>query len=90
METRLRATGFCCCKAPNLRRRRHARIFFGLPISFYEFRSADWTESNSLVGTYRKRNNLLEASYNSAVYREVPTFDTPYVNLSIVICADMF
>lgn len=43
-----------------------------------------------VVGTYRKRNNLLEASYNSAVYREVPTFDTPYGRLSIVICADMF
>ena len=43
-----------------------------------------------VVGTYRKRNNLIEASYNSTVYRELPTFDTPYGRLSIVICADMF
>ena len=43
-----------------------------------------------VAGTYRKRNNLLEASYNAAVFRTIPTFDTPYGRLGIVICADMF
>ena len=41
-------------------------------------------------GAYRKRNNLLEASYNAAVHREVPVFDTPYGRVAVVICADMF
>lgn len=43
-----------------------------------------------VLGAYRKRNNLLEASYNAAVHREVPVFDTPYGRLAVVICADMF
>jgi predicted amidohydrolase len=43
-----------------------------------------------LVGVYRKRNNLLESSYNSEVWSPVPTYDTPYGRLAIVICADMF
>jgi predicted amidohydrolase len=43
-----------------------------------------------VLGVYRKRNNLLEASYNAEVFAPVPTFDTPYGRLSIVICADMF
>ena len=43
-----------------------------------------------VLGTYRKRNNLLEASYNAVVYRDVPVFDTPFGRLAIVICADMF
>lgn len=44
----------------------------------------------SVEGTYRKRNNLIEAAYNSSVSGPVPTFDTPYGRLGIVICADMF
>ena len=43
-----------------------------------------------IVGVYRKRNNLLEASYNSEVWSPVPTFNTPYGRIAIVICADMF
>jgi predicted amidohydrolase len=43
-----------------------------------------------VVGTYRKRNNLLEASYNSEVWSSVPTYDTPFGRIAIVICADMF
>lgn len=46
--------------------------------------------SGDVVGTYRKRNNLLEASYNSEVWSSVPTYDTPYGRIAIVICADMF
>ena len=43
-----------------------------------------------VVGIYRKRNNLLEASYNAEDFGPVPVFDTPYGKLGIVICADMF
>jgi predicted amidohydrolase len=43
-----------------------------------------------VVGRYRKRNNLLEASYNAWVSEPVPTFVTPYGRLAVVICADMF
>jgi predicted amidohydrolase len=31
-----------------------------------------------VIGVYRKRNNLIDASYNSEVWSGVPTFDTPY------------
>ncbi|UWU68212.1 nitrilase-related carbon-nitrogen hydrolase [Bradyrhizobium sp. NC92] len=43
-----------------------------------------------VIGTYRKRNNLLEASYNSEVWAPIPTYDTPFGRVAIVICADMF
>ncbi len=43
-----------------------------------------------VVGSYRKRNNLLEASYNAEDFDPVPVFDTPYGKIGIVICADMF
>jgi predicted amidohydrolase len=43
-----------------------------------------------VMGTYRKRNNLLEASYNAEVFAPIPTFDTQYGRLAIVICSDMF
>jgi predicted amidohydrolase len=43
-----------------------------------------------VLGRYRKRNNLLEASYNAWVWDSIPTFRTPYGRLGIVICADMF
>jgi predicted amidohydrolase len=43
-----------------------------------------------VLGRYRKRNNLLEASYNAWVWDSIPTFSTPYGRLGIVICADMF
>lgn len=44
----------------------------------------------AILGTYHKRGNLLEASYNATEVEPVPTFDTPYGRLGIVICADMF
>lgn len=43
-----------------------------------------------VLGRYRKRSNLLEASYNAWVWDSIPTFTTPYGRLGIVICADMF
>ncbi len=43
-----------------------------------------------VAGVYRKRNNLLEASYNAEVWASVPTFDTPYGRIGIVICSDLF
>ena len=46
--------------------------------------------NGEVVGVYRKRNNLLEASYNSEVWSPVPTYDTPYGRIAVVICADMF
>lgn len=44
----------------------------------------------NVAGVYRKRNNLLEASYNAEDYGAIPVFETPYGKLGIVICADLF
>lgn len=44
----------------------------------------------TVVGTYRKRNTLVEASYNAIVTGPIPVFDTPYGKVAIVICADLF
>ncbi|WP_032901597.1 nitrilase-related carbon-nitrogen hydrolase [Mesorhizobium ciceri] len=44
----------------------------------------------TVAGSYRKRNTLLEASYNAIAGGPVPIFDTPYGKLAIVICADLF
>jgi predicted amidohydrolase len=44
----------------------------------------------NVVGVYRKRSTLLEASYNAEVVAPIPTFDTPYGRIGIVICADTF
>lgn len=44
----------------------------------------------TVAGLYRKRNNLLEASYNAEDFSPVPTFNTPYGRLGVVICADLF
>jgi predicted amidohydrolase len=43
-----------------------------------------------VAGTYRKRNTLLEASYNAIVTGPVPVFETPYGKIAVVICADLF
>lgn len=43
-----------------------------------------------VAGVYRKRNHLLESSYNAITDAPMPTFDTPYGRLAIVICSDMF
>ncbi|WP_224363196.1 nitrilase-related carbon-nitrogen hydrolase [Hyalangium versicolor] len=70
-------------------------VAFGLPE--YEAKTNLYYNAVALIGpdgkvlgVYRKRNNLLEASYNAEVFAPIPTFDTPYGRLSIVICADMF
>lgn len=46
--------------------------------------------TGDVVGTYRKRNTLIEASYNAIVTGPIPVFDTPYGKVAIVICADLF
>lgn len=44
----------------------------------------------NVMGTYHKRNNLMESSYNATDYGPIPTFDTPYGRIGIAICADVF
>lgn len=46
--------------------------------------------SRRLVGTYRKRSHLLESSWASIGEGDIPTFNTPYGRLAVVICADLF
>ena len=70
-------------------------VAFGLPeydanTNLYYNSVALMGPDGNVAGVYRKRNNLLEASYNAEVWSSVPTFDTPYGRIGIVICADMF
>lgn len=44
----------------------------------------------NVVGTYHKRNNIMESSYNATDYGKIPVFDTPYGKIGIAICADTF
>lgn len=46
--------------------------------------------SGRLLGKYRKRSHLLESSWASIGEGVIPTFDTPYGRLAVVICADLF
>lgn len=46
--------------------------------------------SGNVVGKYRKRSHLLESSWASIGEGPIPTFNTPYGRLAIVICADLF
>jgi predicted amidohydrolase len=46
--------------------------------------------SGRLIGKYRKRSHLLESSWASIGEGAIPTFDTPYGRLAVVICADLF
>src|SRR4051812_37687310 len=55
------------------------------------FNSAILVGPNGKVqGVYNKRSNLLESSYNAVVEGPIPTFNTPYGRIAIVICADLF
>lgn len=72
-----------------------AYIAFGMPE--YEpkknlyFNAAELIgPGGEVVGSYRKRNNLLEASYNAEVYEPMPTFETPYGRVALAICSDIF
>jgi predicted amidohydrolase len=70
-------------------------VAFGLPeydatTNLYYNSVALLGPDGNVAGVYRKRNNLLEASYNAEVWSPVPTYDTPYGRIGIVICADMF
>ena len=44
----------------------------------------------NVASIYRKRNHLLESSYNAQTYAPIPTINTPYGRLALVICSDMF
>jgi predicted amidohydrolase len=46
--------------------------------------------TGAVVGKYRKRSHLLESSWASIGEGLIPTFNTPYGRLAIVICADLF
>lgn len=46
--------------------------------------------SGKLVGRYRKRSHQIESSWASIGEGDIPTFDTPYGRLAVVICADLF
>lgn len=76
--------------------RRHGiYIVFGMPerdvaTNLYYNSAVLVGPTGNVLGVYRKRNNLLEASYNAELWAPVPTFDTPYGRLAIVICSDMF
>lgn len=70
-------------------------VAFGLPefdpqTNLYYNSVALLGPDGNVAGVYRKRSNLLEASYNAEVVAPIPTFDTPYGRIGIVICADMF
>ena len=43
-----------------------------------------------VAGVYNKRSTLLEASYNAVAAGPIPTFQTPYGRVALVICADLF
>lgn len=73
------------------------RIYVAVGLPVFEARTRLFYNSAVLIdprghvaGVYHKRNNLLEASYNAEEFGSIPTFDTPYGRLSIVICADLF
>jgi predicted amidohydrolase len=46
--------------------------------------------TGAVVGKYRKRSHLLESSWASIGEGLIPTFNTPYGRIAIVICADLF
>lgn len=46
--------------------------------------------SGRVIGKYRKRSHLLESSWASIGEGLIPTFNTPYGRIAIVICADLF
>lgn len=70
-------------------------VVFGLPeydarTNLYYNSAVMLGPDGAVAGTYRKRSNLLESSYNAEVTAPLPVFDTPYGRVAIVICADMF
>ncbi|MFK8850788.1 nitrilase-related carbon-nitrogen hydrolase [Streptomyces sp. Ac-502] len=75
--------------------RHRAYIAFGMPV--YEPDTNRYYNSAVLIGpdgrargVYRKRNHLIESSYNAASFDPIPTFDTEYGRMALVICSDMF
>jgi predicted amidohydrolase len=75
--------------------RYNAYIAFGMPqyvpdLNLYFNVAVLLGPDGKVAGVYRKRNHLLESSYNATAYAPIPTFDTPYGRLALVICSDMF
>ncbi|WP_026617490.1 nitrilase-related carbon-nitrogen hydrolase [Ensifer aridi] len=61
------------------------------PLTEQFFNSAAFIgPDGKVIGTCRKRNNLIEASYNAVATGPVPVYETPYGRVAIVICADLF
>jgi predicted amidohydrolase len=76
-------------------RRYGAYIVVGLPevdpVTNQYFNAAALIGKDGEVkGKYRKRNNLIEASYNATATGPIPTFDTEYGRIAVAICADLF
>ncbi len=76
-------------------RQHHAYIAFGMPV--YEPDTNRYYNSAVLLGpdgrtrgVYHKRNHLIESSYNASSFEPIPTFDTEYGRMALVICSDMF
>jgi predicted amidohydrolase len=76
-------------------RRHHLFIAVGLPeidpLTNRFYNSAVLIgPTGAVVGKYRKRSHLVESSWASIGEGLIPTFDTPYGRIAIVICADLF
>ncbi|WP_158890131.1 nitrilase-related carbon-nitrogen hydrolase [Amycolatopsis anabasis] len=72
-----------------------AYIAFGMPVfepktNLYYNSAVLLDPQGQVKGTYRKRNHLLESSYNADSFDRIPTFDTEYGRMGLVICSDMF
>ncbi|MDK9628491.1 nitrilase-related carbon-nitrogen hydrolase [Propionibacterium freudenreichii] len=46
--------------------------------------------TGKVEGIYKKRNHLIESAYNALYFGKMPTFDTKYGRLGLVICSDLF
>ncbi|KAA6212339.1 hypothetical protein CP973_23200 [Streptomyces albofaciens JCM 4342] len=76
-------------------RQHRAYIAFGMPV--YEPDTNRYYNSAVLLGpdgrirgVYHKRNHLIESSYNASSFEQIPSFDTEYGRMALVICSDMF
>src|SRR5690606_38477276 len=72
-----------------------AYIAFGMPqyverLNLYYNVAVLLDPDGEVAGVYRKRNHLIEAAYNAQEFGPIPTFDTEYGRLALVICSDLF
>ncbi|WP_030664815.1 nitrilase-related carbon-nitrogen hydrolase [Streptomyces rimosus] len=76
-------------------RQHRAYIAFGMPVhdpdtNRYYNSAVLLGPDGETRGVYRKRNHLIESSYNASSFDRIPTFDTEYGRMALVICSDMF